>query len=342
MSKTVAMNPIPLENEGLTSLLIEGQAHTLQSLLEVAEKDLMGEYTEKWPLAKVLDIGGPACVPRYMKCQSSLLPDCEVPPIPCHVHAGDVVNGACTGHGKTEAYFFPPTDVPPYNLTLGTIKTRLGFKPSTTKENVIEALKLFGQCDDMYSLLNIYEIQQWETWFIEEKIVHAPGPYPTFEIQRPQDDFNLLAWQLGKEVPSNELASVKKSFQLKGLADEDTLFHNTINFPANVDPQFKEKWNNKCESISEGDWGRHLKLFYHLFHGEGFVLHPRKNFIRDADCRPYAGIIWSGEGTINGMQISVDSVERKEFLVTPNSPVEFTNTSDDKDLFVFTVFPMNC
>jgi hypothetical protein len=125
MSKTVAMNPIPLENEGLTSLLIEGQAHTLQSLLEVAEKDLMGEYTEKWPLAKVLDIGGPSCVPRYVKYGSSLSPDSEVPPIPCHVHAGDVVNGACTGHGKTEAYFFPPTDVPPYNLTLGTIKTRL-------------------------------------------------------------------------------------------------------------------------------------------------------------------------------------------------------------------------
>ena len=61
----------------------------------------------------------------------------EVPPIPCHVHAGDVKDGCCVGHGKTEAYFFPPLDVPPYNMDLGLVKTRLGLKPSVTKEKVI-------------------------------------------------------------------------------------------------------------------------------------------------------------------------------------------------------------
>ncbi len=60
----------------------------------------------------------------------------EVPPIPCHVHAGDVVDGCCVGHGKTEAYFFPPLDVPPYNMELGPVKTRLGFRPDVTKEKV--------------------------------------------------------------------------------------------------------------------------------------------------------------------------------------------------------------
>ena len=60
----------------------------------------------------------------------------EVPPIPCHVHAGDVVDGCCVSHGKTEAYFFPPLDVPPYNMELGPVKTRLGFRPDVTKEKV--------------------------------------------------------------------------------------------------------------------------------------------------------------------------------------------------------------
>ena len=60
----------------------------------------------------------------------------EAPPIPCHVHAGEVVGGRCVGRGKTEAYFFPPLDIPPYNLQLGPVKTRLGLKPGVTKEQV--------------------------------------------------------------------------------------------------------------------------------------------------------------------------------------------------------------
>ena len=62
--------------------------------------------------------------------------EAEVPPIPCHVHAGEVVGGKCVGHGKTEAYFFPPLDVPPYNLQLGKVKTRLGLQPGVTREQV--------------------------------------------------------------------------------------------------------------------------------------------------------------------------------------------------------------
>lgn len=60
----------------------------------------------------------------------------EAPPIPCHVHAGEVVEGHCVGLGKIEAYFFPPLDVPPYNLSLENITTRLGFKSDITKEQV--------------------------------------------------------------------------------------------------------------------------------------------------------------------------------------------------------------
>lgn len=62
--------------------------------------------------------------------------EAEVPPVPCHVHAGEVMDGHCTGQGKIEAYFFPPIDVPPYNLSLNTIKTRLGLRPSVEKKEV--------------------------------------------------------------------------------------------------------------------------------------------------------------------------------------------------------------
>lgn len=76
--------------------------------------------------------------PSHLPSSSSpALP--EVPPIPCHVHCGEVVNGRCgCGQGKTEAYFFPPLDVPPYNLQLGPVKTRLGLQSHITREEVSE------------------------------------------------------------------------------------------------------------------------------------------------------------------------------------------------------------
>lgn len=67
---------------------------------------------------------------------SSTALECEVPPIPCHVHAGEVKGGHCIGQGKIEAYFFPPVDVPPYHLSLGAVKTRLGLRPNVGKKEV--------------------------------------------------------------------------------------------------------------------------------------------------------------------------------------------------------------
>ena len=339
MSKTGAKNPLNKENEGVTYLYIGEDSVPLPQILEVAEKELMGDYNSQWPLTKVLDIGGSACTPLYSRTTS--VPENEIPPIPCHVHAGDVVDGRCMGHGKTEAYFFPPVDIPPYNLQLGPVKTRLALQPHVTKEQVVQALKEFGKCDDMYSLLNVYEINPWETWTIEEKIVHAPGPWPTFEIQRPQDDFNLLAWQLGQKLPCEEINKIKQDNQLRGLSDEDSFVKSTINWEANVDSEFKEKWWQQCETISEGSWGRKVRLFYHMFYGEGFIVHPGQSYSRELDQRPFAGIVWSGEGTINSLVISHSDKKRREFLVTPRNKLELRNTSSDLDLFVFTVFPIN-
>lgn len=46
--------------------------------------------------------------------------------------------------------------------------------------------------------MNVFQIQPNEGWTIREGVIHAPGPWTTFEIQRPQDDYNLCSWTLGK------------------------------------------------------------------------------------------------------------------------------------------------
>ena len=50
---------------GITSLLINNRPVLLTSVLEVAEKELMGDFASSWPLTKVLDIGGSERRPNY-------------------------------------------------------------------------------------------------------------------------------------------------------------------------------------------------------------------------------------------------------------------------------------
>lgn len=58
----------------------------------------------------------------------------------------------------------------------------------------------------------------------------------------------------------------------------------------NTDPEFKSRWWRRCEVLSEGEWGRMVRLFYHIFYGEGLVLCPGRKHERAADARPYAGL----------------------------------------------------
>lgn len=56
-----------------------------------------------------------------------------------------------------------------------------------------------------------------------------------------------------------------------------------------MDPGFKEQWQRDCEVMEEGLWGRKLRLFYHIFYGEGFVVQPGEKYEREKTNRPYAG-----------------------------------------------------
>ncbi len=97
--------------------------------------------------AQILDIGGKPVT-------TTLSSEPEVPPIPCHVHNGVVVDGVMRGPGKLEAYFYPPVDVPPYNLSLTGCVTRLGVKPTVDRDDMLAAMEEFGQNDRVYGLLN--------------------------------------------------------------------------------------------------------------------------------------------------------------------------------------------
>ena len=62
-------------------------------------------------------------------------------------------------------------------------------------------------------------------------------------------------------------------------------------------------------------------------------------YTRPPTDKPYAGIVWSGKGTLNGAPLDVDVSDCKEFLVVPGTPAEFCNTGD-AILLVYTAWPI--
>eukprot|EP00047_Mylnosiga_fluctuans_P005291 m.239624 g.239624 ORF g.239624 m.239624 type:complete len:399 (-) comp13508_c0_seq1:80-1276(-) len=332
MSKTVALNPICKDKEGLTSLLLGDREVPFVDALAADEAALLGAYGSKWPLTKVLDIGGPAVKPSFTS-------DEEAPPIPCHVHAGQVVDGKCQGCGKLEAYFFPPLDVPPYNLKLSGVHSRFGIRGDVKPAQVLDALTKFGIDDSIYALQPVYELGPWQNWTIRPKVIHSPGPWLTFEIQTPQDDFNLLAWQLGRTLDGTALTDTKASQQMRGFGTEEELFRETIDWDLNVDPNFAQKWRRDALVLEAGEWGRRIQIFNFEFYGEGFEIIPGGTFTRAADARPYAAIVWSGQGTVNGHGLDNANPAQREFLVTPATAATFTNTGAHA-LLVYAVFPL--
>ena len=337
MSLVRAENNVPKEDEGVTVLLC-GEEILITKAVEVAEKELLGVYLQKWPLTKVLDIGGEKVSPEFEAGKGEAEP--EIPPIPSHVHAGVVKDGKCQGLGKDEAYFFPPLDVKPYNKVMPPTKTRIGIKPAITPEAVIASMTEYGLTDKMYSLLQEHEILPWQSWMIPAKLVHAPGPWLTFEIQRPQDDFNLLSWRMGVKLESDKLSWHKRNLQLRGLKDENDLFEQTIDWKLNVDPNLRQTLSQKCELLELGAWGKKLRIFYQLFYGEALVILPGQEVKLEASEKPRAAICWSGQGRINNLELSCTSWTQREFLVTPNAGLDISNSGSDSELILFLVYPI--
>ncbi|CAH1788496.1 unnamed protein product [Owenia fusiformis] len=202
-------------------------------------------------------------------------------------------------------------------------------------------MKQFGFDDSCYTLLRSYQVQPYDCWTIKPGMVHSPGPWPTLEVQRPQDDANHLAWVLGYVEPDQIKRSTKKSQeQLRGVPDEQGLLDHMVDFDGSRDPEFESRWRHKCLEISSGKWGRHFQIFFGEFYGEGMEINSNSHWVRELDERPYMAIVWSGSGKIQGKLVSAEIDGTQEILVTPGTKVTIENTDAVNKLLVYAVFPI--
>jgi hypothetical protein len=353
MSKTLAENPTEVKGEGVTLLQTpEGEVRLDEACNDKAsEWALFGPYSKQWPLTKVLDIGGELWQPSFAP-KGAL----EVPPIPAHVHPGYPKNGVCCmKEGKLEAYFFPPVDhTTVYDGKVENadkVITRLGLKPEVTREELRGALDRFGLDDALYGLMTVYPIKPNTSWTIQPGMLHAPGPWPTFEIQRPQDDAHILAWKLGQPIKGEKFLSKMWSNNFKkALKDTNDVFSQTIHFEGSRDSKFEEKWFRQCDAIEAGSWGNRRRIFHHEFNGEGFEILPGHSYVRNAGDEPYAALVWSGKGEVQALdkakvyepiEVAALTTNNSEYLVTPTTTVRMTNTSRSRVLLIYTVLPIS-
>ncbi len=335
MSRSAADNRIPKEHEGISRLrLADGESVLLTEAAARCGELLFGDCLDRWPLVKLLDIGGAPLTPSYGGPP-------EAPPITFHVHSGAIVNGHAQPPGKLEAYFFPPLDLPPYHQNPGRVISRLGIRPHVTKEDVLAALREFGNSDAMYALGQIYEVHPYDGWIIHPGCLHAPGPWPTIEVQVPQDDYNLAAWRFGERVADpDQRRELWQTMGLRGLADEHDFLAQVVDWELSSDPQFEKKYRKTARPIDNGSWGRRLQIFFEMFYGEALEIEPGAEYRLAAAPQPWTGLVWSGAGTVNGMPVGADYCRaQSEFLVTPGHEVLFRNSDAGNRLIVYLIFP---
>ncbi|MAG72928.1 hypothetical protein CL620_01320, partial [archaeon] len=154
-----------------------------------------------------------------------------------------------------------------------------------------------------------------------------------------QDDFNLASWQLGQRLTDEETQKHHHSMVFKGLQDEDDFIEQVIDWETSTDSNFKKNNYRPSNIIEQGTWGRRMQIFFDEFYGEAIEIQPGQTFTRNADARPFAGIVWSGVGSINENKLDATYTEQKEFLVTPERQVTIHNTGA-LPLLIYTVFPI--
>ena len=363
LSHTEAVNAIPIKNEGISKLRIlssdnkntEELVYFNELLLHKDCKNLLfGPNFDitQWPLIKILDIGGNKVYHNG---------ELEYPPIPCHIHNG-FINSKTGQHilpAKDEAYFFPPT--PDFAKTKHAeedaeseiVYSRFGVKPEVDEKVFIKGIKEWGINSDIYDLLNKYELEINTGWTIFAGIVHSPGPILTLEIQRAVDDYNLLAWHLGKIIEDKEQLELFKRQHLFKDSEyvinhkdggEQFIFDQLINWGLSKEKDFERKYKRNRFMLDKGEFGEHYQIFFDIFYGEALYIKYGKRYKIESD-QPFCGITWNGNGLVNGNKINSMDNNCREFLVVNENgyciQTEFENNNKSgQDLVLYLLYPL--
>ena len=315
-STVTAVNPEPIPGEGLSFLDIAQSNVSLRDALSVRGSRILGEamaarYAPDFPLlSKVFDPYDPIVFHFHSRDQ-------DVQKFPQHF--------APNKNGKEEAYYF--LRAPKGRMAY----THVGLRPGVTKEELSRAIARRG--DDLLDLSPAFA-QAWEEGFhVPAGIPHRPGTALTLELQQPSDVYTHLDWYSGGERLSPEQTH-------PGFASMDEALE-FVDWEASEDPHILEKYRLVPQPVADRQ---------QRGHGEEMWIFPPSITQKFSGTRvrvtgtfemleqkPYAMLIWEGQGELNGMPIRAGD----EFFVTQEQahvPHQLKNTGSGR-LEVFKFFP---
>ena len=279
-----ADNPIKVEGEGLSEILLEtsGKTITLREALQLMPGIMLGENYAKTHenrfgvLTKILDIGHP---------------------IPWHIHARkEDAWRYWRMNPKEEAYYF--LDHP---KALGPLPySHLAIHPGTSQDELLEILKRWSD-DKVLDLSPAYRLNVGEGFHIPAGIPHAPGTALTLEVQEESDVYNMLqAKYMGKILPRELL--------LRGLPDEEAVV-KLIDWEASTDPYFYRRHHTVPEPVEEPPEGEGEERWVfspkrtRKFSGKELTVKPGGK-VKCVEKGAHAILIWKGRGRINEVRVS--------------------------------------
>lgn len=321
-STSLAVNPFPRKNEGLSIVDIPGQEFTLQDALAAHPEILLGsEYARAHGnqfrvLTKILD---------------------GYEPVVMHFHATDAHLKTFPqwfrGHrfGKDEAYYFleAPKGVYPY--------THFGLHPGVTARDLLAAIAR-GR-DYVIDLSPVFHQQFGTGFYTPAGMPHSPGTALTLEIQQPSDVCTLLenrpvmggdafsAQQQHPGIPSLEAAL--KLVDFKAATQKDVLETHRI------EPEVV-----RSTKVAEEHW-IYPPRCTRKFSGKRLRIQPGKSY----ECQergPYAVLVWRGRGRVAREDFRAERGWDEFFVSAPLAvSAHLYENTGETPLELFKIFPMD-
>jgi len=321
------------DDEGLSYIYVDGDKVTLLDAMGLMGSTFLGQET-------IDQYGGWVMYSKFFD---------NMYPLPHHLHQSDEHAALIGKLGKPEAYFYPAQ----YNFANDTFPyTFFGFEPGTTKDQVIDCLKRWGEGDNgILWLSKAYRLVPGTGWDVPPGILHAPGTMCTYEPQRASDVFSM--WQsLIADYQIVDRAMLLKDYPQDKWDDYDFLM-STLDWEANIDPQFKK--HHFTEPKAAGDPDAMRAQGYHenwitygseYYSAKELTVYPGCT-VTMRDAAAYGMICVQGYGKFGMHSISSPSMIRfgemteDEFFVTYEAAqqgVEITNLSSTEPLVMLKHF----
>ncbi len=317
------------DDEGLSYIYVDGQKMTLLEAMELSAASLLGK-------AAVEQYGGWVMYSKFFD---------NMYPLPHHLHQNEEQAALVGKRGKPEAYYYPPQ----YNFALDTFPyTYFGFEPGTTKDQIMDCLKRWGEGDNgILGYSKAYKLMLGTGWYVPPGILHAPGTYCTYEPQRASDVFSM--WQsLVADYLIVPRENLVKDVPKDKWNDYDYMM-SMLDWEANVDPEFKNHYF--CEpkpAAPQADGCKEKWIVYgsDYFSAKELTVQPGYT-VTVKDPAAYGLICVQGYGRFGKHGISAPSMIRfgqmteDEFFVTheaATSGVKITNLSSTEPLVILKHF----